>query len=515
MSATLQEPRRTVLARLSEGGWEVALLLVVGLATVGAAISGRAAIAAAPVLIVACLVVLLRAPLRWSTAALIFLLLAVDTSMVEGACPHGLTCRWRTPFVFLGDLLHGPLPGVPVTGMEVLVVLLLGIWAHRRAGGSAIDTRGAVASPRVLRGLSLLFVAAVLFSDVYGLARGGELALWKLRNLLHPIALFALFEVAFRGPLDHRLVGRVIVLSATIRAALAVVIQMVARAQSGGTLESGTSHGDSVLFTVGVFLLLADLLERPTRRKLVRALVLLPVLLLGISENDRRLAWVMLAAMLAVAYLVSPMTRWRRALTRVVAVGLPVITLYLAVGWNRDSLVFRPVRTFRSVIDTSVDHSAYWREVENWNIVESMRAGPLLGAGLGRYYTEHMQNDDITGDYEEYRRWPHNTVLGLLFLMGLLPFTATWMLYAAATFLAARAYRMATRPEDRAAALSCLAAMVACHLLAWGDTGAHYPQYKVILALVLAASGKLAVATGAWPVGTSSGLAKATEEQAA
>jgi hypothetical protein len=44
-------------------------------------------------------------------------------------------------------------------------------------------------------------------------------------------------------------------------------------------------------------------------------------------------------------------------------------------------------------------------------------------------------------------------------------------------------------------------AAVACLVLAWGDTGAHFPQYKIFVALAVAVSARLSVATGAWPDG--------------
>jgi hypothetical protein len=47
--------------------------------------------------------------------------------------------------------------------------------------------------------------------------------------------------------------------------------------------------------------------------------------------------------------------------------------------------------------------------------------------------------------------------------------------------------------------LACVGAAVACLVLAWGDTGAHYPQYKIFVALGVAVSSRLVVATGAWP----------------
>jgi hypothetical protein len=90
-------------------------------------------------------------------------------------------------------------------------------------------------------------------------------------------------------------------------------------------------------------------------------------------------------------------------------------------------------------------------------------------------------------------------VLGQLLLLGLFAFWGVWAVFGAGLFLAFRAYRHATTRDHRVAALACIGTIVSCHMLAYGDTGAHYDQYKVFMALALVMAGKLAVATGAWP----------------
>jgi O-antigen ligase len=283
------------------------------------------------------------------------------------------------------------------------------------------------------------------------------------------------------------------------RAVLAIIVQRIGIAETGGKWAVATSHGDSILFATAVFLLVAELTERADRKRLLRAAILLPILLVGMVENGRRLVWVMVLMMLLVTYLVSPMKGWKRRFTRGALVLVPGLALYLGAGWTSEARIFEPVKTLRGVTDTSYDHSAYWREVENWNIAMSLRDRPLLGQGLGGSYTEHMANDDISGLYREYREWPHNTVLGQLLLLGLFGFTAVWALFAGGLYLAFRSFRSAVRPEDRVAALGCAGALIACHMMGYGDTGAHYTQYKIIAALALAVAGKLAVSTGAWP----------------
>lgn len=476
-----------------------ALVVGVGAATGLAVVAGNGnpLLALAPVVMASGAWILARAPLRWSASVLLLLLLAVDdTGETYG--------HWRTPLAVLGDMMQGRLdevvhlPGLAVTGMELFLAFLLVVRIHRRITGESVDDVGQVRAAGVLRDFLVLYVAGVLFSEMLGLARGLPLAPWKLRNLLHPILLALLFLAAYRGPRDHALLGRLVVLSACVRAVLAVIVQRIAIQETGGKWATATSHGDSILFAVATLIVAADLLERPDRRRLLRAALVLPILLVGALENGRRIVWVMIGLTVVFVYLVSPMRRWKRSVTRVLLVIGPVLLLYFAVGWNRGGRIFGPVQTARSLVDTSRDRSAYWREVEMFNIALSMRVRPLLGLGLGGEYSEFMPNDNIADAYPEYRQWPHNTVLGLLLLMGLFAFTATWVLLPLVVFFSVRSFRMAADPEHRVAAIGCLGAVIACLVMAYGDTGAHYPQYKVLAALAIAVSAKLAVATGAW-----------------
>jgi predicted PurR-regulated permease PerM len=246
-----------------------------------------------------------------------------------------------------------------------------------------------------------------------------------------------------------------------------------------------------------IFMLLMSMLERvDPRRKWFRVFVLL-VVFVGALENERRIVWVMILMALFMMYLITPPRGWKRRLSRVVIVAAPVLILYVVAGWNSQSGVFGPVQTIRSVVDTSQDRSAYWREVENWSIALSLRERPLLGLGLGGAYTEYMFNDSVEEGFKEFREWPHTSVLGQMLLMGLFAFTATWLLMPYIVFLAVRSYHLAWAPEQRVAALTCLSAIIACLVMAYGDTGAHFAQYKIFLALALTVAAHLAGETGA------------------
>jgi hypothetical protein len=473
-------------------------LVAVGGATAYAALAwGHPAATAAPVILAAAAWSAWRAPLRASVAVLAFLMLALDDSWTA----NGL---WHTPLAPLGDLLRQSLrtvvagaDAVPFTGMEIALVLLLGLAAWRRSEGEAAP--GHVPVPRAIVAVGTAYLAALGFGVLHGLARGGsvEMAVWQTRPLVVPAGIFVLFAAAFRGPLDHVLLGKIVVFAAAARAALALWIRVAIAPGASVPVDYVTDHGDSMLFTLACVALVAHLVERPDRRRLQAALLFLPLLLLGIHANARRTAWVQLALGVAVFLVVGRAARWRREVGRALLVALPVLVLYGAAGWGSTSFLFRPVQIVRSVVDSRVDRSTWNRQVENWNLAMSMRERPLLGRGFGHEWTEFYAADDITEIFHRYRAQPHNQVLGVLLFGGALAFAAIWAPFAVMVLLAARAYPRARSPEDRAAALWVGASAIVVGVQCFGDLGPFWPQYAMLVPLALVTAGKLAWATGA------------------
>jgi O-antigen ligase len=195
----------------------------------------------------------------------------------------------------------------------------------------------------------------------------------------------------------------------------------------------------------------------------------------------------------------SPWRGWKRSFTRLAITLAPIALLYGAAGWSSQAALFKPVKTFRSVVDPQQDSSTYFRHVENWNLAVGMGDAPILGRGFGHEFTEYWHNADILSIFPQYRAEPHNQVLGILLFGGWFGFVGFLAPLVLALFLAARSYRFARDPEDRAAALCCHATIVIALMQVQGDLGSYATQYKVLVALALVLAGKLAVATGAWP----------------
>lgn len=494
-------------ARKARAAAFAASLFALGAATVTALAvgDGNPVFAALPVALVAVAWSMARAPLRWSASVLVLLVLSLEIS----SDASGL---WHTPLAALGDILQenlersARLPGVVLSGLDILALYLLGISLYRRAKGSTLDGRGLVPAPTILVAFLLLYVAGTAYADLIGLVRGGSVAFWKLRHLLQIPLLFLVFQASFRGPSDYALIGRIVIVAASVKALLSAYVQhVIAFELTGGHMMYATNHGDSILFCLAAFLLIVNLAEREDRGSARSAALFLPLVLLGLGENARRTAWVMLATVLVVFHVLGRPRPWKRALTRVMLVVVPVVLLYVAIGWDQSGGIFAPVQFLRSLSDSSMDSSTRWRDVENWNIAMSMREHPLLGLGLGHEYTEFVRGDDISTLFRDFKGWPHNSVLGLLLFSGPIGFTAMWSLFGCVVFLAIRSYRMARGPEDRIAAMGCTATIIVGAVLAFGDTGAHHAQYRVLTALALAISGKLAVVTGAWPAAAQRG----------
>ncbi|MGC4114787.1 MAG: hypothetical protein QM765_09290 [Myxococcales bacterium] len=508
------------------------LLALLVTATAAGAVLGGLSGAVAPVAVAGGAWALGKAPLRWTAAALLAAVLTLEVSSDTDG-------HWHTPLVALGDLLAENLdaslhvPGAKLSGLEVVLLALLAVGAWRRGEAARVDGRWAgqvgwtkwtgwtrwtgwrasaertperameARTARVVPDAVLLFLGCVAYAVVRGLARGGsvDIAILHVRPLVRVGLFYGVFNFAFAGRADHRLLGRVVVFAALVRAALAVWIALFVRPVVAPEMIYATNHGDSVLFSVACVLLLADLAEHADRRRLLQALLLLPPLFAGMVANNRRLAWVMLAFGVFAAFAAVPSRRaWKRGLALAGALAAPLLAVYVAAGWGSTSQAFAPVRVLQSLWDGTTDSSTLYREIENWNLAMSMREDPLLGRGFGHTYTEYSRGADISSIFALYAAVPHNGVLGLLLFAGLFAFVGIWTAWVVGLYLAVRVARFARDPRDRVAALGCLGALLSSCVLVYGDLGFAFVQTQIALALALALVGKLAVATGAWSV---------------
>ena len=462
--------------------------------------TGDLIVALAPGLAVAALWAVWKLPLRYTLFALTFLVLAVDAR-------GNSVGQWSSPLQPIGTLLQWnlnltiPIDALKFTGVDAIVVLLGVLVVWRRATHARID-RTEVSTARPMAVFCLLALGSIALISAYGAATGGDVnqIYWQVHQLaLIPVIGF-LFQAALRGPRDHATLGLVIVAAALCKAAMAMWVRLTVHLPNGAKLSNATSHADSILFACAVAIVLALLLEAPTRKYLTLAALTLPPLAGGMIANNRRIVWVEVACVALLLYAMSPWTRLKRAIGRAVVLSLPLLALYTAAGWHSGSRLFLPVQIARSVMESKTDRSTETREVENFNLLTTLRTSPLLGIGYGHEYIEVVKGDDISKFFPQYRYVPHNSLLGLWAFSGLAGFTGVWLMLVVCVFFAARAYHRSRAVKDRAAALACVAAVLVYALQCWGDMGLGAWTGVFTVGPATAVAARLAVACRGWPV---------------
>jgi hypothetical protein len=306
-----------------------------------------------------------------------------------------------------------------------------------------------------------------------------------------------LFTYALRGPRDFLVVARTIIGAACVKAALGIYFVYVIMRAQGIRPAHATTHDDTVLFVTAIAICLAAYVHRPSRGHLILVMTVVPWLMLGIVANDRRIAYVSLAGSIAVIYVLlrGPV---KRVITRCALLAAPLLVVYVLMGQHRNSGIFAPAAKIMSVI-MQKDASSGTRDIENYNLVQTLKHGPLLGSGWGHEYLELSKGNDISEAFPQYRYIAHNSILWLWSISGVVGFTLLWMCVPITIFLATRSYDRARSPFERTAAASVIAAMVIWMVQAWGDMGTQSWPGIVMISCLLAVGAKLALATGAWP----------------
>jgi len=507
VSAARRERRGSVLRAIAA----TAVVAVTAAATVLLAVvtDGNVVAVLAPALAVAGLWLVAVLPIRYTILAVTFLGLALDK-------PGDSADKWHSPLSPLGGLLLLNLNktvNVAALTFSLLQLLLIGLlllrfyrWTLRMPG---YERDGVWASPPMLTALLVSFGSVVAVA-AFGIARGGDVQMAKiqLQVFLPLLAMAYLMGVSIRRQ-DYRALAIVVVASACVKALVAIWLRMTLPVVFGsgrGQMEYATTHGDSMHFAIAAVLLLAIFFEKPIRRHAQLFLCVAPILFAGMWANNRRLVWAQFGVACAILLSMNLKSRVTRALVRGVVYLVPVLVLYCAAGWNSGSKIFAPVKTIRSMTDSDVDRSTFYRDIENYNLAYTFKTNPILGTGFGHPFELAVPLDDISGGFREWRYMPHNSILGLWAFTGMLGFTGILWAPVCGLLLAARSHRMTRSPDERIAASVAMSSIAVYFLHCWGDIGFTEQKSIFLVGGAIAIAGQLAIATGAWRVRSASSV---------
>lgn len=485
------------------GDAKAAFVLLLVLAGAGALLDvGIIGWMLAPICIALGAFAILRAPLKNTMLVLMFFALTLENPSEIPAYD-----RWRSPFFVLGALLlthFKTVVGGPwfFGGMDLMLLSAGAAWYLNSRGRA----RGIVTPKPMLR-LAHLCYGTIVFTWLVGKLNGGgdgSIALWQIDRVMYLPAVFLLCTVAFSGPRDYIAVGKVVLAAAFLRSLQSMYVRAVVPAEldpltGESDLPYTTTHHDSMLFGAAVLILLSLIMQRAIAKPIRLAALILPVLFGGMVANDRRLVWVQLLMVFAAVYLITEQNALKRKLQKLALAAVPLALGYVAVGWNSKGGIFKPVQIIRSAVDSSADESTAWRDLENFNLIYTIRTRPLIGTGYGHGFWEVWPLPEVAYPLERFI--PHNSILGLWCYGGYIGFTGLTLLWVAGVYCAVRAYHLSKDALDKAAALVCCGTVLIYYIQCFGDLGLGTFTGVFLIGPSLAIATKLVVKAGGWAPG--------------
>jgi hypothetical protein len=464
-------PRRHADARAEAPRYSTPVI-VAGAVAIGMALS-----VSAPTKLLAIAAALYLA-VRWPLERVLVAFVAISFAADErNTRPYaGL---WKSPVQNIADFWFEtikksvPFIPIPVSTMTLVALLMLVRAALRRTGPYLRIERPSYWLPPVLRiSISVAFAVVFVFM-VWGVARGGDVQQIYYQVFGPIVALCVLGATArVASPELVRSLIRVVLIVGVYRAFLVLwIYTTIVRHLNEEPPLYLTSHGDSLIWAVGVTYVISNFIESPSRQARKMFYFLLPLYSIAIVLNNRRLAWVVVFG--AIAYIVfSASIHAKKRLAPVLVILVPIAALYTAAGLAAPpSKLFAPVQALESVA-TGNDRSSQTRGIEDFNLTYTMKANVPLPTGFGHEYIELVRADDISAGFEQYRYLPHNSVLGLMIYLGpiglILMFLPMMLAMRSAHHLRVSTQNAVLRTDT--AVIFC--AWIGFVLQAWGDLGA-------------------------------------------
>jgi hypothetical protein len=408
---------------------------------------------------------------------------------------------WNPPLLPLYRFLTSQLP-IRMSGLELCYMGIFAVAIIRAVLGIRIDVEKRQSSSRLFFLAMLTILGGVFWLEVRGVMRGYadiKQTLWQFHGLIWLAGLPMFLTTCVRDTREVKAFAYMFTFVAMAKIAWGVYLFATVAWPYGVAPESMTGHEDSVLYTMCVFFWISACVHKPSKGAVLRLLFFGGWILYGIALNNRRIAYVCLLIGLMTFYLMlqGPM---KRAATRVMLRAIPFIVVYLAIGAGRPHGIFKPAAMIMSVGEQK-DASSQTRDIENFNLIQTLKPHMIAGTGWGYEYNEVVKADDISKFFPQYRYIAHNSVLWLVSIGGMIGFAILWIPIAVMMYLGMRSYQFSEHWMDKTAASTAVAVLGSFVVMAWGDMGTQGMMSGQVTATAFMVIAKLAYSTGAWPAG--------------
>lgn len=396
------------------------------------------------------------------------------------------------PLMAPGAYLHGGLgarmglAGIPLSPVELLLLLTFGVWLAKGIMRRRLDARGGT-----LAGPMLLFVGALVLGLAWGAATGGDLyiAFWESRYLFYTGMAFLLAANTIRTRAHVRLLSALTLLGTGLFAIEGTYrrLALINTGQLGEVKEFWYWHEDVAFLGAFTLLVLAQQVFGAPRWQRLLGLALLPFTLFTLLASERRAGYIALVAAFLVFSLVLLVTR-RKAFFLLAVPVMLAGAIYLPLFWSDTGLLGQPARAVRSLVDPSARDAAsnLYRDLEKINIRATIQSSPLMGVGFGRPYLLMVQMPDISF-FPFWQYITHANVLWVWLKTGAIGFVLFWILLGSAIARAAHAVRFMPSPDVRSFAAMAMSGIVCILVFASVDIGFTSGRITIFLGTLLGA----------------------------
>jgi hypothetical protein len=391
------------------------------------------------------------------------------------------------PFTWLDTIFFDPLP-IKLRPFDLILLVVL----------IASGLKRPIASP--MRTAMYTAMGTTVLWFLIGVTRGGDsrAGSWQIYLLLAaPMAGFAVAATHTKTA-HFRTMAKYIVAAGLYRAMMCLIFYFGYARSMEIVPAHMTTHADTVLWVVSLGIIIAAFLEMNSRSVKLLAYLGGPLILAAIHFNNRRLAWVSFVTSLVALYFLVPPSKMKKRLRKVALACVPLLGVYVVVGWGRPERIFKPLASLSSV-SSKPDPSTLARNVENLSLIATASYSPLTGSGWGHKYVELSSKYTIAGAMELWQYVPHNSVLGLFGFTGYLGVLGFWMIFPTAIFLLARTAYAAQDTRTRSVGIVGVMATITVLNQMFGDMGIFSWTNMYMLAMVMGAALRVPAESGAWP----------------
>lgn len=451
-------------------------------------------------------------PVRLTAHVMLWLAMLVDNPLERPGMGKYKSIVWETgKYVYTTLQYSLGLPGVKLSGFELLFFFMLTIMGVRMLVDNKTDgVVNRIPAASIAIKSMLLALGTILAWEVWGIGQHGDVqnSLLQMRVMFYMPLLSLFFAYAFKTTRDLRTVLFSLLTVGVLRALMTIYYHITIMRHLRGETESEggdgyyvMSHSDASLGAAVLVICIVAIYQMPRFSTYLQAALVIPVTGLGIVFNNRRIAFVAIGMGLFFSYMAGD-PQFRRRVHRTVLILLPFIVAYVGAGWSAHGAWAAPVKSLRSVVEAD-DSSSETRDIENYNLIQTLKRHKYGGFGFGHEYIEYVRAYDISDFFGSYRYVPHNSILWAWTALGLIGYSLYFSFLVVIVFLAVRTYNAAQNNTQRVFMLHTIGAIIAYYAISYGDMGLQGWMGTFIVASGAGGVASHATLTGAWPVKSS------------